>query len=940
MKLYVFLIVSLFLLITTSITNGQTIITKNDSIPVEQDTVIKIILQEARGNIQWQKSLDTQNWLNLENETNDTLLIKSDEEAIYRAVVTDGTCLPVFSDSVGVVTSDSVLVNFANPGNLGLMLVSDSTDISDGKYIYTGTDNTNGLEIGKVIIDEQSGGTIRTITEIIQNGDTLTVQTDQATMEDLFYDSDFKLSTEMIYPSVDLKNATISEISRLLTDEDGFIHPVEIIYELSDGTRLKSASIFAGRQSTQGSLYFHKDLTGIKFFDMTVSNEEQLTGKVKAYISEGHFTFDPVFKFEFGYSRPRIIRYWPPKIRKGELKKFKFYTDRSQTDFKNILAFESELAYTRNLIDKTLIKNAIKARFKFFVGPVPVWIDTEIDLKYSLALEIGGESTIYQGFQNTNYITFGAGYQNNKWDIIKDLQNENQFFTDISGSVHSGIRFDIFPEAKIKFYSIVGPEFQVGPYLEYKYTKSFEGNWDQTLDLGVEAKVGAKVKILGKALVSLPETKWEFFKTNLWNTPTKLSLVDGNNQSMPIYGILPSPVKVKVNSSNGNPVSNVRVYFKPYKGKVSEDEVVTNEDGSAQTTWTLSGNYGEHIMKVYLLNGKDEIIDSLSVKANAVSPFPPNVTTSNIAAITQTSAIAGGVVNSSATEVISRGVCWNKSGKPTIADEYTKNGTGKGAFTSYLYGLTANTEYYLRAYATNIAGTAYGDEIIFKTNADGGSAFTDSRDNHSYKIVIISGQEWMAENLAYLPSVNEVPRDKSGSEKRYYVYGFYHNNDVANAKQHSNYSTYGVLYNWPAANTACPAGWHLPTDDEWKQLEIALGMSQKQADSLGWRGTDQGAQMKASGWFNNGNGTNTSGFSALPGGCLSLGTLHGEEYQEYDNFYEIEKIGYWWSSTEIFDDNNRQAFARVLSFESSKINRSYGYAGQTVEGFSVRCVRD
>lgn len=91
--------------------------------------------------------------------------------------------------------------------------------------------------------------------------------------------------------------------------------------------------------------------------------------------------------------------------------------------------------------------------------------------------------------------------------------------------------------------------------------------------------------------------------------------------------------------------------------------------------------------------------------------------------------------------------------------------------------------------------------------------FTDSRDGKVYNIVTIGKQFWMAENLAYLPSVVD-PGTGSYTEPYYSVYG-YNGTDVAAAKATENYQTYGVLYNWPAAMTACPEGWHLPSDAEW-----------------------------------------------------------------------------------------------------------------------------
>jgi uncharacterized protein (TIGR02145 family) len=98
-----------------------------------------------------------------------------------------------------------------------------------------------------------------------------------------------------------------------------------------------------------------------------------------------------------------------------------------------------------------------------------------------------------------------------------------------------------------------------------------------------------------------------------------------------------------------------------------------------------------------------------------------------------------------------------------------------------------------------------------------GNSFMDARDSNIYPTVQIGTQCWMKKNLAYLPSV-VGPGTGSETTSYYYVYD-YNGTDVSAAKATSNYTTYGVLYNWPAATTACPSGWHLPTDAELNTLE-------------------------------------------------------------------------------------------------------------------------
>ena len=184
----------------------------------------------------------------------------------------------------------------------------------------------------------------------------------------------------------------------------------------------------------------------------------------------------------------------------------------------------------------------------------------------------------------------------------------------------------------------------------------------------------------------------------------------------------------------------------------------------------------------------------------------------------------------------------------------------------------------------------------------------------------------MAENLAYLPSV-VGPATESYTDPYYYVYG-YDGTSVATAKATTNYQTYGVLYNWPAALSACPPGWHLPSDAEWKQLEMYLGITSAQADATGWRGTAEGGKLKEEGtthWDSPNTGaTNSSGFTALPGGYRSLN----------GSFNYIGIYGVWWSSTVYGTD---YAWGRSLYYGNSTVHRG-GY--DKFYGFSVRCLRD
>jgi len=300
----------------------------------------------------------------------------------------------------------------------------------------------------------------------------------------------------------------------------------------------------------------------------------------------------------------------------------------------------------------------------------------------------------------------------------------------------------------------------------------------------------------------------------------------------------------------------------------------------------------------------------------------PEVITVEVTLVTNNSATTGGeIISDGGCDITEKGVCWNKTGNPVITtDSKTSNGKGSEPFTSNITGLEAGVTYYLRAYATNGPGTAYGEEIVFTTKIS-------DIDGNLYDIIKIGTQVWMAENLkttklndnTSLPNITDNTEWASATLPGY---SWYDNNE--------SYSKplYGALYNWYAASDSklCPAGWHVPTDAEFQALEITLGLSATDAALTSWRGTDQGTKMKnTTGWSSGQNGTNTSGFSALPGGYR----------QHTSGLYAGENsLGYWWTST-YRDDQS--AWYRRLDGTETKVYRA---STLKAAGKSVRCIKD
>ena len=175
-----------------------------------------------------------------------------------------------------------------------------------------------------------------------------------------------------------------------------------------------------------------------------------------------------------------------------------------------------------------------------------------------------------------------------------------------------------------------------------------------------------------------------------------------------------------VTADGGTEVTAKGVCWSTSQEPTIEGEHTENGAGTGEFTAELSGleQNTTYYVRAYATNKEGtaygEEVSFTTLQENVV--VKPMVTTLEIAGLSQTTAVAGGNVTSDGgAEVTARGVCWSTSQEPTVEGEHTTDGAGTGEYQSNLSGLTANTTYYVRAYATNIEGTAYGEEISFTT---------------------------------------------------------------------------------------------------------------------------------------------------------------------------------------------------------------------------------
>ena len=406
--------------------------------------------------------------------------------------------------------------------------------------------------------------------------------------------------------------------------------------------------------------------------------------------------------------------------------------------------------------------------------------------------------------------------------------------------------------------------------------------------------------------------------------------------------------------SGGAPVTARGVCWSTSQNPTISDSHTTDGSGTGSFTSNITGLNATttYYVRAYATNNAGTTYGSQV--SFTTTEATPKVTTSAVSDITvvgtSINATCGGnVTNEGAFAVTARGVCWSTSQNPTVSDSHTTDGSGAGSFTSNITGLTSGTTYYVRAYATNSAGTAYGSQVsltlpqVDAKSCTNAPTVTDHEGN-VYATVQIGTQCWMRENLrtttspktgTYLVNTANRPTSPASASASYgsKVAHWYMNNPTT-------YASYGLLYNWCAAmDTAnsenymevptpsvpngnnnyfsvtvsgnhrgiCPAGWHLPSYTEWNTLKTAAS------------NTQYNLQVDGSAW--SANATNSTGFTALPAGIFQ---------SSYGTFQAQDRTAFW-SCT------NGTDRAQQLYMTSGQIKLSLDDKNR---GNSVRCIKD
>lgn len=492
----------------------------------------------------------------------------------------------------------------------------------------------------------------------------------------------------------------------------GYIRKVSSISQQQDKITIESTQGTMEDVFNNASFHVNTNMEGLENARLMSGFQFDVSGKViykdgplSLTLDKGVIDVDGDWNFGFSFKKARLDT---------------FEMSNKNMIFNGQLDLTVDATQAITVAERSSVLGRIAKSNIFFVNGVPVVLYTEVELRCVFSATIGATVKRKLQMDVSSTSNIGVKYINSQWQNIFDhTASSTLTASDRSGNVNAEVKMAIVPYISFRLYRILGPYASVGlrelikgkvasPSLDWDF---YAGAWIQTI-------LGVRAQILGRSLFDFNK-EWNTDTLN-YQTPYKIERTSGDNQTGQANQFLDQPLRVRVLDKKDASQSNVPVYFTVTAGggAVETPSMMTDADGYAQTRWKIGTQNVIQTVEAKVKKADGSTVgEPVDFAASANPPVVATIATSSVSSIAQTSAVAGGsVTDDGGAAITARGVCWSTSANPTIVNDKTVDGSGMGNFTSSLKGLTGNTTYYLRAYATNIAGTAYGQSVSFKTS--------------------------------------------------------------------------------------------------------------------------------------------------------------------------------------------------------------------------------
>jgi uncharacterized protein (TIGR02145 family) len=459
-------------------------------------------------------------------------------------------------------------------------LLSDSAQMANGEYIIEFSDPVPTIDVGTILIGLAGDGFLQKVTAVTQNVSTFTMQTEQSTLEEITEYGAYDLAQVFTLDTLlsGAKSSHMQRLNHMPTRAELLNNP-----ELSEGVHYYIVESEPAYYYQGVSLNASQTKAGGKLIDINFDETLISSGNIELNLN-GHYSFTPNLRADLDHSGLHLHAF-----------RFGMYNGVIDRGYEVALTASA----SANLLNHEFTLMSLNKDIIFVVAGVPIWVRTTLSLDGKLTANASAAMNVSHAYNKTSTYTSAIEYENGNWEYVYDEHDhvnvENDF--NITGDLSQS--FEIGPSINFKIFNIVGPYISAG-ITENLELCTYNDNWQANMNIGGQLTVGARAKIIGATLFDVSKT-WPYGFYHL-QLPNRLELVSGNNQNYTQGNELSQPIKLRVKSNKNFYAPYALVHFECQNGgSVSNNTVITDANGYAQTNWTPGGS-SNSTLHAYILD--------------------------------------------------------------------------------------------------------------------------------------------------------------------------------------------------------------------------------------------------------------------------------------------------------------------------------------------------